>query len=98
MDGKLFVCDHGDPGALIDDCASEGACGNGRCLSPTCLEAEKDRTSFAGCLFYTAELDNVASDAALATSFLVSNPGDQPAVAVLQRLSTGGGWTPTEPA
>jgi len=96
MDGKLFVCDHGDPGALIDDCASEGACGNGRCLSPTCLEAEKDRTSFAGCLFYTAELDNVASDAALATSFLVSNPGDQPAVAVLQRLSTGGGWTPTD--
>lgn len=96
MDGKLVVCDHGEPGALIDDCASEGACGNGRCLSPTCLAAENDRTSFAGCLFYTAELDNVASDAALATSFLVSNPGDQPAVAVLQRLSTSGGWTPTD--
>ena len=90
----LRTCDNGEMGGQIDDCKAAGACSNGRCLSPACSTIEKDRTSFAGCLFYTAEVDNVASDATLGTSFLVTNAGDQTAVAVLQRLGPGGEWMP----
>jgi hypothetical protein len=88
------TCNDGEMGGQIDDCTSAGACSNGRCLSPGCATVEKDRTSFAGCLFYTAEVDNVASDATLGTSFLVTNAGDQTAVVVLQRLGPGGAWMP----
>ena len=88
------TCNNGELGEQIHDCSRDGACSNGRCLSPACVTAEKDRTSFAGCLFYTAEVDNVASDATLGTSFLVTNPGEQSAVAVLERLGPGGAWMP----
>ena len=50
------------------------------------------RSSFAGCLFYTAEVDNVASDDAMATSFLVTNPGAEPRRSVLQQPGGGGTW------
>jgi hypothetical protein len=96
---KLRACNDGERGAQLHDCEElDGACFNGRCMSPECAAAEMDRTSFAGCLFYMAEVDNVASDAALATSFLLSNPGSQSAVAVLQRWSTDGSWMAREEA
>ena len=93
-DGLLLrACRDGEVGEQIGDCESEGACSSGRCMSTTCMLAERDRSSFAaGCLFYTAEVDNVDSDADLATSFLVTNPGGASAMAVLQRRGTSEPW------
>jgi hypothetical protein len=94
-DGLLLrACNDGVPGEQKGDCMSEGACSGGRCMSAPCLAAERDQTSFAGCLFYTAEVDNVASEDALTTSLLVTNPGLEPAVAVLQQPGSDGTWVP----
>jgi hypothetical protein len=91
---SLRACTDGTVGDEIDSCASTGACSLNRCTSPACAEAERDRTSFVGCVFYTAEVDNVASDAAAPTSFLVTNPGPEPAHVELWRR-VGGSWTST---
>jgi len=80
-------------GEVIGDCSAEGACSDGRCLSPACAGVETAKDTFAGCLFYTAEADNVDSDAALATSFLVSNPSPSRASVELQQPGSGGSWS-----
>jgi len=84
----------GDP---IADCSSEGACSGGRCMSPACADAQRNRTSFVGCLFYTVQADNVASDAAAPTSFLVTNPGVETAKVTLQQPLGGGEWSSPAP-
>src|SRR5262245_28680452 len=86
---RVYACNDGQKGDPIVDCENDGACSNGRCMSPACVEAETHSMSFAGCLFYTAEVDNVATDADRGTSFLITNAGAQPAVAILQRLGVG---------
>ena len=73
----MKACDNGVVGAVVADCSNEGGCSDGRCMSPDCAAVERDRMSFAGCLFYTASSDNVASDVDAPTAFLVTNPGSR---------------------
>jgi hypothetical protein len=95
----IFVkaCNDGVRGDVLADCSREGACSRGRCISPACAAAEADRTSFAGCVFYTVQADNVASDAAAATSCLVTNPGAEPAKVELQQAIEAGSWSAAPP-
>jgi len=89
-DGLMVrACDNHVKGATIVDCTNEGACSEGRCLSPACAANEHDRTSFAGCRFYTVQADNVASDAGASTSFLLTNPGSDAATVSLDRFVDG---------
>ena len=73
----LRACTDGDVGEQIEDCGSDGMCSLGRCTSSACATVENDKNGFAGCVFYTVEVNNVASDADAATSFLVTNPGSR---------------------
>ena len=96
-DGLLVkACDNNVVGAVVADCSSEGGCSDGRCMSPDCAAVERDRKSFAGCLFYTVEPSNVASDADAPTSFLITNPGSERATVSLQQ-SVNGSWGPAVP-
>ena len=80
----------------MDDCSmSLGACSRGRCVTAACATTERDRTTFSGCLFYTAEVDNVASDAAMPMSFLVTNAGADAATVTLEQAMEDGTWMPT---
>ena len=97
-DGILVrACNQPVRGEVLYDCLQEGACSRGRCISPACAAAEVDRTSFAGCVFYTVQADNVASDAAAATSCLVTNPGAEAAKVELQQSIEGGTWSAAPP-
>jgi hypothetical protein len=91
------ACTENVVGTMLADCSSEGACSGGRCMSPACADAERNRTSFVGCLFYTVEADNVASDVDAATSFLVTNPGVEAAKVTLQQPLGGGAWSAPAP-
>ena len=96
-DGLLVkACDNNIVGATMADCSSEGGCSEGRCVSPDCATVERDRMSFAGCLFYTVQPDNVASDVGASTSFLITNPGSQHATVSLQQM-VNGSWGATVP-
>jgi hypothetical protein len=64
-------------------------------VTSTCAAAERDRKTFAGCVFYTAEVDNVDSDAAMPMSFLVTNSGSAAATVTLEQAVGGGGWMAT---
>jgi hypothetical protein len=86
-------CNNGIVGGVIDDCMMVGACSQGRCMTPACADADRVRTSFEGCFFYTAEADNAASDADAPTSFLVTNPGVATATVTLEERGGGGTWT-----
>jgi hypothetical protein len=89
-DGLMVrACDNHVKGATIVDCTSEGACSEGRCLSPACAAVEHDRSSLAGCRFYTVQADNVASDANAYTSFLITNPATEPAMISLEHFVLG---------
>lgn len=93
-DGLMVrACDNHVKGATIVDCTNEGACSDGRCLSPSCAAVEHNRTSIAGCRFYTVQADNVASDADAFTSFLITNPGSDDATVSLERFVMGS-WGP----
>jgi hypothetical protein len=91
----LFVkaCENNVVGAMMDDCTSKGACSEGRCLTPECAAIERDRMSFAGCVFYTAEPGNVDSDVDAPTSFLITNAGSHYATVSLQQ-KVNGSWGP----
>jgi hypothetical protein len=84
-------CRNGVLGDMVASCATEGACSRGRCMSAACADADAVRNSILGCVFYTAEVDNVATDAAALTSLLVTNPNIQSTTVTLERLS-GGAW------
>jgi len=86
------ACHNGAVGEVIDDCTADGACSQGRCMSPACAAADGMRYSFAGCVFYTTEADNVASDAAAFTSFLIANSGAEKATVTLEELGADGSW------
>lgn len=64
-------------------------------MTSACAATERDRKTFAGCVFYTAEVDNVASDAAMPMSFLVTNSGSAAATVTLDQAVDGGGWMAT---
>jgi hypothetical protein len=76
----------------ITSCQEEGACSQGRCMTTACAAADAVRNSIEGCVFYTVEVDNAASDAAALTSFLVSNPGFESATVTLEQLEGDGNW------
>jgi len=99
---RVLECRNGAVGGVIDDCAAAGACSNGRCMSPACAAVDRLPTSalagasVLGCVFYTAEADNAASDASAATSFLIANPGAEAATVTLEGLGAGGMWSPKD--
>lgn len=99
---RVRECRNGAVGDVIDDCTADGACNRGRCMSPACAAVDRNPYSFQGCVFYTAETDNVASDAAAPTSFLIANPGAEKATVTLEEQGAGGAWmtkdTTTVPA
>jgi len=85
----LLACRGGGGAAPVDaaDASGDagGECSLDRCTSSACVAVERDRNGFAGCVFYTVEVDNVDSDAGKATSFLVTNPGAETADVTLER-------------
>ncbi len=65
-------------------CDGGEVCSLNRCTSRECATVEGEHTSVRGCLFYTAQVENVESDAERAESLLVTNPSDDTAKVVLQ--------------
>ena len=92
-DGRVLrACTDDHVGERLKDCGSDGMCSLGRCTSSACATVEGDKNGFAGCVFYTVEVNNVASDAEAATSFLVTNPSVETADVKLERL-VGTTWS-----
>jgi hypothetical protein len=87
----LRACVDGHVGDPID-CASGDECSRDRCTSSACATVEHDKNGFAGCVFYTVEVNNVDSDARKATSFLVTNPGAETADVTFERY-VGATWS-----
>ena len=86
----VYACRGDQVAELLDDCAAKGqVCSLARCTSSVCQVAETNTDSLVGCLFYTLEADNVSADEAAVTSFLVTNPGGDPAAVDLQVLPSG---------
>ncbi len=67
-------------------------CSLNRCTSSACATVERDKVGFAGCVFYTVEVNNVTSDVGTATSFVVTNPGSATADVKLER-HVGTSWS-----
>lgn len=89
-DGAVHACDGQVLGMMIEDCAGRGQiCSLGRCTTLACYTAELSSRSLRGCLFYTLQPDNVAADEAAMTSYVVSNPGDDPANVQLEQAMAG---------
>jgi hypothetical protein len=89
--GAVYGCQAGHIGALLDDCAGKGqVCSLARCTSNDCEMAEKNTNSLVGCLFYTVKAENVDADQSAPTSFLVTNPGGDPAAVEIQRPAPTG--------
>jgi hypothetical protein len=81
----VYACTEGTVGPPVDDCAEKGqVCSLARCTSSDCQIAETNTNSLVGCLFYAVQAENVEADAAKATSFLVTNPGGDPAAVEIQ--------------
>jgi hypothetical protein len=89
----LYSCVNGQVGTLLHDCAPL-SCADSQCTPTACAAADHDDQGFAGCLFYTLIPDNVASDEAKSTSFVIANPGTSPASVALQKLAPAGGGNP----
>jgi hypothetical protein len=84
-DSAVYACQGGEIGKLVDDCGAKGqVCSLARCTSLNCQSAESNTNSLVGCLFYTVEAENVDADQTAATSFLVTNPGEDPAAVEIQ--------------
>jgi len=93
-DGRFIrACIDGSVGDQTADCGSGGMCSLERCTSSACAAVESDKDGFAGCVFYTVEVNNVTSDVGKATSFLVTNPGSEAADVKLER-HVGTSWSP----
>jgi hypothetical protein len=82
---SVRACRTGRTAEVIQECAPDGTCSLGRCVTTACARAEDDHATFVGCTFYTFVLDNVTSDEAIPTSVLVTNPGQTPAMVSLER-------------
>jgi hypothetical protein len=82
------ACRGGQLAEIVETCAPDWTCSDGRCTSIACAQAE-DKPSFVGCLFYTMDLDNVTSDDALPASVLLTNPGQRAANVSLERRAAG---------
>jgi hypothetical protein len=81
----VYACRGGLLAEVLDDCEARGkVCSLARCTSSDCQTAETNSNSLLGCLFYTLEADNVTADEGATTSFLITNPGDDPAAVELQ--------------
>ncbi len=79
------ACRMGLAAEVVETCATDLTCSRGRCTSSACEAVEENPNSLLGCSFYTFDLDNVTSDDGLPTSLLVTNPGQVPATATLER-------------
>jgi hypothetical protein len=92
----VYACRAGEVAELIDDCSAKGeVCSLARCTSSDCEMAENNTNSLVGCLFYTVQAENVDADQSAPTSFLVTNPGGDPAAVDLERpMPAGSGNAP----
>ena len=98
---SVRACRMGHVAEVIQECAPDGACSMGRCVSTACARAESDHATFVGCTFYTFDLDNVTSDDTIPTSVLVTNPGQTPVTVSLERRdptasAAAAEWSATE--
>ena len=82
------------PGVPLYQCDAGLSCSLGRCISPSCAVAER-QASLTGCLFYTAQLDNVDSDDVQPSLILVTNTGDSMATIRLECV-IGVDWSEVE--
>ncbi|HET6150198.1 MAG TPA: IgGFc-binding protein [Polyangia bacterium] len=73
---------------VLEICAEDQICSLGRCVSEACAAAEL-ATGNAGCLFYTAVLDNLDSDDGKPTLIVVANPGQTRTPVYLQQRTDG---------
>jgi hypothetical protein len=89
---RVHACRDGRLADVIEECGPERTCSRGRCTSLPCADTERNPGAILGCSFYTLHLDNVTSDDTLPSSVLVTNPGQVPANATLERR-LGGQWT-----
>ena len=84
-------CDPPTEGEVVETCAEGQVCRLGRCVTPACAGVSM-APSIAGCLFYTAALDNVDSDDGKPSLIAVSNPGDAPANVHLDERTADEAW------
>jgi hypothetical protein len=90
------VCQLNGAGAVIEVCADGAVCSRGRCASASCAEAEKE-ASFAGCIFYAAQLDNVDSDDGQPSTIIITNPGTAPVNVTVEARAPGQPWAALAP-
>jgi hypothetical protein len=84
-------CDLGLTGPVIEDCGTQQRCSRGRCTSPACASVEQNAT-FAGCLFYAADVANVSSEISQGTTVLVTNLGAAATSVYLQLRQPEQAW------
>ena len=89
--GLVRTCDPDGPGMPLYQCGADLTCSMGRCISPSCATIEK-QASISGCLFYTAELDNVDSDDLQPSLIVVTNTSQSPASISLEVRVPGQDW------
>lgn len=85
--GVVLNCAPGGMGEIIQICDDRTTCSLGSCVSAACAEAQSSASpaSIAGCLFYTAALDNIDSDDASPTLIVVTNPQQSRAMVRLEQ-------------
>jgi IgGFc binding protein len=91
MPSVVYSCEPDGTNLPVDTCQADLACSLGRCVSQSCATAEL-QPSIAGCLFYTAVLDNVDADEGKPTLIVVTNPGDADATVELEERAAGSEW------
>jgi len=80
---------------IVETC--ETACSLGRCTTPACAEAERDDGA-RGCLFYSAQVDNIDEADSSLMMLLVTNVSDSSAnVAVQTRSIFQNRWEDVKP-
>ena len=89
--GVIYSCEPDGTNLPVGTCDTDLACSLGRCVSKSCATAEL-QASIAGCLFYTAVLDNVDTDDGKPTLIVVTNPGPTTATVELEERGAGSPW------
>jgi hypothetical protein len=74
-------------GEIVGSCDEPTTCSLGSCVSAACAQAQSSAgpAGIAGCLFYTAALDNIDSDDSSPTLILVTNPQQSRAMVRLEQ-------------
>jgi len=95
--GVVLKCVDAVATKTVEFCDPGMTCSLGRCVSQSCADAEMG-TGPAGCLFYTAALDNLDTEDLKPTLIVVTNPGLTRATVYLQQRadSQASGQSPTQ--